>query len=295
MAFYDIYHWEAHPGGQYPRPNTLDKRIGYYEDYVAKYNTSVPGLVDKIGEPVSRQKFSARWTTIFVIGLDGKIVHRDDFTGTAPESNWVIPAYKRLDKKLADLLPTDTQSPVVNVTSPTNSDLLVGGSTHSVTWKATDNSGTISSSIIYFAKDGINWVKLDSIDGNNESYTWTVINESSDECKIKIESLDPFGNRGSGVSDKFSIGATGINYDQNNILSNPVLSYTHDNGTVFLSITDQINYSLDIFNISGKSIITKKGNQSAMYNLSDMLLPGQYIIKVKSKTENYIQSIIIKK
>ncbi len=100
MAFYDIYHWEAHPNSQYPEPRTLEKRIQHYEAYRQKYNTEVPGLVDDGNCSVSRQKWSARWTTIFIVGLDGKIAHRDDFNAQPPESNWVKAAYPRLDKKL---------------------------------------------------------------------------------------------------------------------------------------------------------------------------------------------------
>ncbi len=290
---YDIYHWEAHPSSQYPEPKTLEKRIQHYEAYVQKYSTSVPGLVDDGNCSVSRQKWSARWTTIFLVGLDGKIVIRDDFTGTWPESNWVEKAYPKLDKKIGELLPNDTDPPNVTVTEPTSGEFVQIGNSYSIKWDATDISG-IKSRAIYYTSDGSSWTKIDSADGNTGSFVWTVPNVTSEDCKIRVNAYDPFGNKGTGESDDFQIGATGIVIDFNGTLPNTV-SCVHTNGLVFLTVPDQINYALDIFNSTGRCVISENGYNAVTYNLSNMLTSGHYVIKVTSQNKNYMRPIVINK
>ncbi len=294
---YDIYHWEAHPNGSSPngnyvQPNTLEQRIKHYEDYVALYDITIPGLVDDGNTSVSNQ-WSARWTSIFVVGMDGKIVIRDDFPGVSPEDAWVIPAYDELDKKLAELLPDDTEPPVVTVTKPASGDLLEAGDNFSIEWEAIDDGGVISSRAIHYTTDGSSWTLIDSADGNTGSYVWTVPGDASENCKIKVNAYDPFENQGSGESDEFEIGATGIIANKN--LSNDRVSVVSKNGVVFLTIQDKIDYTLNIFTSTGKCVITENGNSGVNHNLSSLLPSGHYVVKLTTPIKNYMKSIIINK
>ena len=80
----------------------------------------------------------------------------------------------------------DQQAPTVNVTSPGSSDVLVVGTIHEITYSAEDNVGVIARAIYFNSNNGSNLSLIDSSTDNTGSYTWTVPNEVSMECKIKI-------------------------------------------------------------------------------------------------------------
>ncbi len=182
----------------------------------------------------------------------------------------------------------------MEVTAPTSGEFLKIGSSVNVEWDAADNSGTIASRAIYFSEDGSDWELVDSADGNTGSYAWIVPNVTSDDCKIRVNAYDPFGNKGTGESDAFMVGATGIFVDIQGSLSNNV-SYINQNGMIFLSIPSQIDYALDIYNSTGRCMVSEKGFNAGIYNLSKMLQSGHYVIKVRSQNENYMKPIIINK
>jgi len=82
----------------------------------------------------------------------------------------------------------DTLKPVITLTSPGHGQIWHGGSTHSVTWTATDNS-VVASRSIYF-----NSILLDSANTNTGTWTWAVPSNLVATGLFKIIAYDAAGN-----------------------------------------------------------------------------------------------------
>ncbi len=85
----------------------------------------------------------------------------------------------------------DAQAPVVQVTSPNGGENWDAGSEQFITWTATDNVGVIANKIEYSTNGGSNWLLIhDWINGNPESYSWTVPANLSTQCRIRVSCRD---------------------------------------------------------------------------------------------------------
>jgi hypothetical protein len=99
----------------------------------------------------------------------------------------------------------DTTKPVVSITSPTGAESWLGGSSHDITWTATDNIGVVSRAI-YFAPDSVTFTTLlDSSITNTGSWSWTLPDTTSVLCKVRVIAYDAAGNAKSSTSGKFTI------------------------------------------------------------------------------------------
>lgn len=89
--------------------------------------------------------------------------------------------------------------------------------------------------------------------------------------------------------------ATEINFDKMGIVTSRNLSCFSTNGVVYLQLPQYIQYSLGIYNLEGKCIITNAGRGSSTFNVGDWLSSGKYIIRVNTEKNNYTSSLIINK
>jgi hypothetical protein len=74
--------------------------------------------------------------------------------------------------------------PEINVTSPNGGENWQVGSSHNITWTSTGTSGTVR--IIYSTNNGSSWTMISNTPDDG-SYTWTIPNEPSTSCLIKID------------------------------------------------------------------------------------------------------------
>jgi len=100
----------------------------------------------------------------------------------------------------------DSAGPVVTVDAPAATDVLKGGNSFPIAWRATDINGIASSSTtIEFSLDnGATWIILKS-GWNTSSYNWTVPLLNTTEARIRVKVRDTLGNVGIGTSPPFSI------------------------------------------------------------------------------------------
>jgi hypothetical protein len=72
----------------------------------------------------------------------------------------------------------------LKVISPNGGERWAVGSSHSITWATT---GTVKNvKIEYTTNNGSSWITIMPSTPNNGSYTWTVPNTVSSQCKTKI-------------------------------------------------------------------------------------------------------------
>lgn len=80
--------------------------------------------------------------------------------------------------------PGESLVPTITVTSPNGGESWTVGNSYSITWTTTGAVGNVN--IKYSTNNGSSWTTIISSTANDGSYTWTVPNAVSSQCKIKI-------------------------------------------------------------------------------------------------------------
>ncbi|MGD2086785.1 MAG: Ig-like domain-containing protein [Candidatus Aminicenantes bacterium] len=79
-------------------------------------------------------------------------------------------------------------SPTIRVTAPNGGEQLVVGSWFTVTWRAANTREDVR--IEYSINGGQNWREITAATENNGKYEWTVPDEPSDNCLVRISETD---------------------------------------------------------------------------------------------------------
>ncbi len=91
------------------------------------------------------------------------------------------------------------------LTSPNGGESFEVGSTHGVTWSTSGDIGNVM--LEYSTDDGVSWSTIVSSVTNGGTYAWSIPNDVSDECRVRVTANDGGGDpRPSDESDSvFSI------------------------------------------------------------------------------------------
>ncbi len=96
-------------------------------------------------------------------------------------------------------------SAAITVTSPNGGEILEIGSTHEISWTSNGMDDSDNVIIGYSVDSGISWTDIVISPANNSSYNWTVPDNPSDNCLVRISRSDQ-DEEASDVSDaEFSI------------------------------------------------------------------------------------------
>jgi hypothetical protein len=138
--------------------------------------------------------------------------------------SWTVPAVSSSNCKVriseTDGDPSDTSdsvfsivtvsNPGITVTSPNGGEIWAVGSTHNITWTTSSSVGNIR--IMYSVNNGSSWKTVVSSSPNDGSYSWTIPNTPSANCKVRISETDgvPMDTSNSFFSIVSPSGAPGI-------------------------------------------------------------------------------------
>ena len=93
--------------------------------------------------------------------------------------------------------PGDVTAPAVAVTSPDGGETWKAGSTHAITWTATDAVGVTSVDLAYSTNGGATFPNtLASGIANSGSWSWTVPNVPTGTARVRVLARDAAGNLG---------------------------------------------------------------------------------------------------
>ena len=117
----------------------------------------------------------------------------DSYTGTVPNGVWG-------NGKL-HLASADTQAPGVTVNSPNGGETWALGSSHAITWTATDNVGVTSVAIDASYDNGVTWSPLATGLANAGTWSWVVPQTPSVHALVRVTARDAAGNAGADASN----------------------------------------------------------------------------------------------
>ncbi|HEY6193854.1 MAG TPA: putative Ig domain-containing protein, partial [Candidatus Eisenbacteria bacterium] len=100
-------------------------------------------------------------------------------------------------------VPIDNTPPIVVVTAPnTGTEVWASGSTHAITWTATDAAGIGTIDLAYSADGGVTFpFAIASGIANTGTYNWLVPNGSTPTARVRVTARDTYANVGSDMSD----------------------------------------------------------------------------------------------
>ncbi|MBI5168125.1 MAG: T9SS type A sorting domain-containing protein [Candidatus Eisenbacteria bacterium] len=153
---------------------------------------------------------------------NGRVVYVGDSSpvddGTATPGNTVYTGWTELAGAKADsaiflnaaqwatrrgvVVPGDVTAPAVTVTSPNGGEAWKAGSTHAITWTATDAVGVVAVDIAYSSDGGVNFTNTIATGlANTGTYNWAVPNAPGTSLRVRVTARDAAFNSGQDASD----------------------------------------------------------------------------------------------
>jgi len=132
------------------------------------------------------------WTTI-----DTSVLNHGVFNWTVPDTP-SDECLVRISTADSDIVQQDVSDAVfsivpatssaITVTSPNGGESVTVGSAHEITWTTIGTVGNVK--IEYSINSGANWTEIIASTANTGSHMWTVPDDPSDNCKVRISEID---------------------------------------------------------------------------------------------------------
>jgi len=177
----------------------------------------------------------------------------------------------------------DTADPTVTVTAPDGGETWGVGFDYEIRWNAIDNVGVTEIDIYYSTDGGANYTDIAVGEANNGTYTWTVPNDQSTTCKVKVVAHDAALNTGEDESDaNFTIADT---EDPVVTVTAPTEGATFTTATITVSGTATDNVEVTSIEVNGVPVAITPG-QNVPFSTSVTLATGANTITVVATDSN---------
>ena len=176
----------------------------------------------------------------------------------------------------------DRSVPAVAVTSPNGGESWLVGSSHPITWTATDAEGIAATGITleYSADGGSNWLPVASGLANSGTFNWTVPNTPSLTALVRATATDVHANVASDASDAaFTIQGTSTT----SLTSAPNPSLTGESVTLTATVTPSANDgSVEFFDGAASLGVAAVAAGSASINTATLAVGAHSLTAVYS-------------
>ncbi|HVP39267.1 MAG TPA: Ig-like domain-containing protein, partial [Candidatus Saccharimonadales bacterium] len=95
----------------------------------------------------------------------------------------------------------DQTAPTIAVTSPNGGEAWAAGSSHNITWTATDNVGVTAVDLAYSLNGGSSWTNIATGLANSGTYSWSVPQSPTTQALVRATAHDGDGNATADASD----------------------------------------------------------------------------------------------
>jgi hypothetical protein len=173
-----------------PAPSPDDGVTGWSTDNTPTFSWSAPSDTSGIaGYYYKVDSGSETWTTSTSVTLPAQPDGTHTFYVRAKDNAGNIGNYGFHQFKI------DTANPSVTVNSPNGGENWKVGTSHTITWTATDSVGVTSVDIKYSTNGGSTYpYTIATGEPNDGTYTWTIPNTPSTTCRAKVIAYDAAGN-----------------------------------------------------------------------------------------------------
>lgn len=178
------------------------------------------------------------------------------------------------------------QSILLKINSPQPNDVIVSGSVKNIQWQVSQNISNIKLELT--TNSGGTWSTIiSSYPAASGSYSWTVPNLNSTQCKIRISQVggslsDTTDHLFSIINSQSSISGSVKNANTNTNISGAILTFTSQYNTTYQRVTNDSgfysidtmpsgNYSVNIsktnFRTTAENIIASQGSNSKNFSI----------------------------
>ncbi len=152
----------------------------------------------------------------------------------------------------------DNTPPAVTVTAPNGGETWVVGTSHAVTWTASDNAGVASVDLAYSTDGGATYPNAIATGlANTGSYAWTIPATLSTQVRVRATAHDTAGNTASDASDAdFTIAQWVLTATAgaNGSISPSGAVGVNDGGSQAFTITPSAHYHVAVVLVDGASV-----------------------------------------
>jgi subtilisin family serine protease len=221
----------------------------------------------------------------------------DAYTGAVPNTTW---GHGKLDIYAA----LDHVLPTVAVTAPNTAVTLDVGSSHDITWTATDASGVTAVDLAYSTDGGATFPHVIATGiANTGSFGWMVPDDPTGAARVRVTAHDPFGNAGQDVSDEdFTIQtASGVGGETVSALElapvqpNPVRGA----GLVGFALPAAAAVRLSVLDVQGREVATlaegdfAAGRHQVRWEHSGGTGPGLYFVRLSAMGRTLVRRTVV--
>jgi hypothetical protein len=205
------------------------------------------------------------------------------------------------------MLETDSTSPEVTLLSPGGGEVWDIGSTHDITWTATDNIGVTTIDILLSTDGGSSYpTTIATGESNDGTYSWTVPSSPTTEARIKVIAYDAATNSGEDVSDAdFEIHdpaaglPAGADIPPVLVVSGNTPNPFQDRTSISFGIPSAGRVAIDMYDVSGRVAariadrLYPAGYHTVVWTNDGTVKPGLYFLRLRCGAEEVTCKVVI--
>jgi Calcineurin-like phosphoesterase/Bacterial Ig domain len=196
---------------------------------------------------------------------------------------------------------TDREPPAVTVTSPNGGEVWDEGSSHDITWTATDNVGVTSVDILLSLDGGTTYPDtLAAGEPNDGEYAWAVDGDTSSSARIKLVVYDGGGNSGEDASDgDFEVREVSGGIPSHLVIMGAAPNPFSQHAVIKFGLPRDGNVQIDLYDVSGKFVARLvEGPYSAGYHGVDWdtrqaVAAGIYVLRIQMGSDTATSKVVI--
>jgi predicted MPP superfamily phosphohydrolase len=205
------------------------------------------------------------------------------------------------------LTPAPPEPPTVAATSPNGGEIWNMGSTHNITWTATDDKGVVSVDILLSTNGGVSYNHTVATgEANDGTYSWYVDVLPATQARIKVIAYDADAGSGSDASETdFQVfdPASGVSRDPR-IPSQPVIAGSMPNPfskqtVIRFGMPRDAWANLALYDVSGRLVATvidgpyAAGYHEVGWTNDGTAEPGLYFLRLRIGREEVTCKIVV--